>query len=181
MRARGTVQAAALSSASQQPPDVAVALRALRKVYGRGAAEVRALDGVDADFCRGTFTAVMGPSGSGKSTLLHCAAGLDQPSAGTAWLAGTDLAGLSETALTKLRRTRIGFVFQAFNLVPALSVGRTSCCPRGWLIPALIVAGWPRSWRGWAWMGGCGTARRSFPAVSSSGWPSSARSRSAPR
>ena len=129
MRARGTVQAAALSSASQQPPDVAVALRALRKVYGRGATAVRALDGVDADFYRRTFTAVMGPSGSGKSTLLHCAAGLDQPSAGTAWLAGTDLAGLSETALTKLRRTRIGFVFQAFNLVPALSVGENILLP----------------------------------------------------
>src|SRR5260370_1130186 len=100
MSAPATVRAADLSSTSQPPPDVAVAVRAARKVYGRGGAAVRALDGVDVDFYRGTFTAVMGPSGSGKSTLLHCAAGLDRPSAGTAWLAGTDLAGLSETALT---------------------------------------------------------------------------------
>ncbi len=101
---------------------VAVALRAVRKAYGRNGSAVHALDGVDIDFVGGTFTAVMGPSGSGKSTLLHCAAGLDRPSDGAVWLAGTDLAGLSETALTTLRRTRIGFVFQAFNLVTALTV-----------------------------------------------------------
>ncbi|GAA5186675.1 ABC transporter ATP-binding protein [Rugosimonospora acidiphila] len=103
-------------------PAAAVALRAVQKVYGRRGSQVRALDGIDIDFRTGTFTAVMGPSGSGKSTLLQCAAGLDRPSAGTVTLAGTDLANLSETGLTKLRRTRIGFIFQAFNLVSALNV-----------------------------------------------------------
>jgi putative ABC transport system ATP-binding protein len=103
----------------------AVSIRGLRKVYGR----VVALDGVDVDFDSGTFTAVMGPSGSGKSTLLHCAAGLDRPSEGTVRLAGVDLAGLSESALTRLRRTRIGFVFQAFNLVPALTVRENILLP----------------------------------------------------
>jgi putative ABC transport system ATP-binding protein len=78
-----------------------VALRGVRKVYGRGDRAVCALDGVDVDFYGGTFTAVMGPSGSGKSTLLHCAAGLERPTAGTAWLAGTDLTRLSETELTR--------------------------------------------------------------------------------
>jgi putative ABC transport system ATP-binding protein len=109
--------------------DVAVALRAVRRVYGRGGASVHALAGVDVDFRAGTFTAVMGPSGSGKSTLLHCAAGLDRPTDGTVRLAGVDLAGLSETGLTKLRRTRIGFVFQAFNLVPALTVRENILLP----------------------------------------------------
>jgi len=94
----------------------------VRRVYGRNGSAVRALDGVDTDFHAGTFTAVMGPSGSGKSTLLHCAAGLDRPSAGTVHLGDTDLGRLSESALTKLRRARIGFVFQAFNLVSALNV-----------------------------------------------------------
>ena len=109
--------------------DVAVALRGVQKTYGRDGAAVRALDVGDLDFYSGTFTAVMGPSGSGKSTLLHCAAGLDRPSAGTVWLAGTDLATLSETALTKQRRTRIGFVFQAFNLVSALTVRENILLP----------------------------------------------------
>ncbi len=104
----------------------------MHKVYGRNGSAVRALggtDGIDIDFFSGTFTAVMGPSGSGKSTLLHCAAGLDRPSSGRVWLAGTDLASLSETALTKLRRTRIGFVFQAFNLVSALNVRENILLP----------------------------------------------------
>jgi putative ABC transport system ATP-binding protein len=116
--------------AMQQPvPGATVALRGVRKVYGRGGGAVCALAGVDVDFHGGTFTAVMGPSGSGKSTLLHCAAGLDRPTAGTAWLAGTDLTGLSEAELTRLRRTRIGFVFQAFNLVPALNVRENILLP----------------------------------------------------
>ena len=107
----------------------AVSVRGVSKVYGRGAAAVRALDGVDIDFWAGTFTAVMGQSGSGKSTLLQCAAGLDRPSAGSVRLAGTDLAGLSEAALTELRRTRVGFVFQAFNLVSALTVRENILLP----------------------------------------------------
>jgi putative ABC transport system ATP-binding protein len=99
----------------------AVALRDVRKVYGTRSATVRALDGVTLDFGRGMFTAVMGPSGSGKSTLLQCADGLDRPSSGEIVLGGTPLTGLSETKLTKLRRDRIGFVFQSFNLLPSLS------------------------------------------------------------
>ncbi|GLY80700.1 ABC transporter ATP-binding protein [Actinoallomurus iriomotensis] len=110
-------------------PVPAVALRGVRKTHGRHASSVQALDSVDLDFFAGTFTAVMGPSGSGKSTLLHCAAGLDRPSAGTVMLGGTDLAGLSETALTRQRRTRVGFVFQAFNLVPALTVRENILLP----------------------------------------------------
>jgi len=107
----------------------AVALQAVRKSYGRGPSAVTALNGVDLAFPRGTFTAVMGPSGSGKSTLLHCAAGLDRPTSGHVWLGDTELGTLSETQLTKLRRTRIGFVFQAFNLVPALNVRENVLLP----------------------------------------------------
>ncbi len=110
-------------------PTPAAALISARKIYGRGSNSVPALGSVDIAFARGTFTAVMGPSGSGKSTLLHCAAGLDRLTEGTASLAGTDLAGLSETALTRLRRTRVGFVFQAFNLVSALTVRENILLP----------------------------------------------------
>ena len=91
------------------------------KTYGRGAGAVRALDGVNVAFEPGVFTAIMGPSGSGKSTLMHCLAGLDRLDGGRVEIAGTVLAGLSDTALTRLRRDRIGFVFQAFNLVPTLT------------------------------------------------------------
>jgi len=110
-------------------PDVAVSLRAVSKAYGRNGTTVRALNAVSIDFFRGSFTAVMGPSGSGKSTLLHCAAGLDRPTTGAVWLAGRDLARLSETDLTKLRRSRVGFVFQAFNLVSALTVRENIALP----------------------------------------------------
>jgi len=95
--------------------------RALVKVYGKGEAAVRALDGVDVDLRRGEFTAIMGPSGSGKSTLMHCLAGLDSPTSGTVVVGGTEISALPERRLTKLRRTEIGFVFQAFNLVPTLT------------------------------------------------------------
>jgi putative ABC transport system ATP-binding protein len=111
---------AAADDASAAPP--AVRLDAVTKVYGRGQGAVRALDAVSVDIPSGTFTAVMGPSGSGKSTFLHCAAGLDAPTSGTAWIGGTDLSGMNETELTKLRRRRVGFVFQAYNLVPSLTV-----------------------------------------------------------
>jgi putative ABC transport system ATP-binding protein len=100
----------------------AVALRDVRKVYGQGDGRVIALDGVSVVLAPGSFTAVMGPSGSGKSTFLHMAAGLDRPSSGTVSLGDTDLARLSERRLTILRRERIGFVFQAFNLLPSLTV-----------------------------------------------------------
>ena len=99
----------------------AVGLRAVTKVYGSGGGAVTALLEVTADFAAGTFTAVMGPSGSGKSTLLQCAAGLDRPTSGEIRLAGQSLRGLSETKLTRLRRDRIGFVFQSFNLLPSLT------------------------------------------------------------
>jgi putative ABC transport system ATP-binding protein len=92
----------------------------LTKVYGAGDTRVAALDGVDVTFERG-FTAIMGPSGSGKSTLMHCVAGLDRPDEGRIWLGDTELTGLSDDALTTLRRDRIGFVFQAFNLLPTLT------------------------------------------------------------
>lgn len=101
---------------------MAVRLEGVRKVYGRGDGEVVALAGLSVGFERGSFTAVMGPSGSGKSTFLHCAAGLVRPGAGRVVVGGTDLAGLDEVGLTKLRRERIGFVFQSFNLLPALTV-----------------------------------------------------------
>ena len=100
---------------------VAASARDAVKVYGSGDTEVRALDGVTVDFMVGRFTAIMGPSGSGKSTLLHCLAGLDRPSDGKVLLGDVDLTTLPEKKLTHLRRDRIGFVFQAFNLVPTLS------------------------------------------------------------
>ncbi|NEA56271.1 ABC transporter ATP-binding protein [Streptomyces sp. SID13666] len=107
----------------------AVRLAAVTKIYGRGPRAVRALDGVSASIPRGSFTAVMGPSGSGKSTFLHCAAGLDTPTSGTSHLGDTELTGLNETQLTQLRRSRVGFVFQAFNLVPALTVRQNIALP----------------------------------------------------
>jgi len=93
----------------------------LVKTYGAGEVAVRALDGVTVEFERGRFTAVMGPSGSGKSTLMHCMAGLDVPSAGHAFIGEDEVGGLDDAALTQLRRDRIGFVFQSFNLVPTLT------------------------------------------------------------
>jgi putative ABC transport system ATP-binding protein len=109
--------------------DSAVALREVRVTYRSGPARVTALDGVSVAFDRGTFTAVMGPSGSGKSTLLHCAAGLERPAGGTVTVDGTLLGGLDETALTRLRRDRIGFVFQEFNLLPALTAEQNVALP----------------------------------------------------
>ncbi|MBO4271290.1 ABC transporter ATP-binding protein, partial [Microbispora triticiradicis] len=97
-------------------------LDAVSKVYGKGQGAVAALREVSVNIPGGSFTAVMGPSGSGKSTFLHCAAGLDTPSSGSVRLGGTELSGMDETRLTELRRQRIGFVFQAFNLVPSLTV-----------------------------------------------------------
>lgn len=99
----------------------AVAVSDATKIYGDRDTGVRALDAVSLAFPQGRFTAVMGPSGSGKSTLLHCLAGLDRLTSGTVHLAGVDLAGLNDRQLTVLRRTRLGFIFQSFNLLPALS------------------------------------------------------------
>ncbi|MFD3702655.1 ABC transporter ATP-binding protein [Nocardia sp. NPDC058658] len=101
--------------------DTAAAALDLVKLYGSGDTQVKALDGVSADFAKGEFTAIMGPSGSGKSTLMHCLAGLDSASAGEVRIGDTALTGLSDKQMTALRRDRIGFVFQAFNLVPTLT------------------------------------------------------------
>jgi putative ABC transport system ATP-binding protein len=99
----------------------AASARGATKVYGSGDTEVMALNNVDVDFAKGHFTAIMGPSGSGKSTLMHCMAGLDRLDSGSAFIGGTDMATASEKELTLLRRDRLGFIFQAFNLVPTLS------------------------------------------------------------
>jgi putative ABC transport system ATP-binding protein len=115
------------------PPEArtAVAARAvaLSKIYGEGDAAVRALDGVSVDFDRARYTAIMGPSGSGKSTLLHCMAGLDTPTSGQVFIGDVDLTMLSEKALTLLRRRSIGFVFQAYNLVPTLTAAENITLP----------------------------------------------------
>ncbi|WP_395575663.1 ABC transporter ATP-binding protein [Streptomyces sp. BK79] len=110
-------------------PGLAVELRDVRRQYGRGAGTVHALAGVDLALARRTFTAVMGPSGSGKSTFLQCAAGLDRPTSGSVALGGTEITGMSEDRLTELRRSRLGFVFQAFNLLPSLTVEQNVLLP----------------------------------------------------
>ncbi|WP_419848937.1 ABC transporter ATP-binding protein [Candidatus Poriferisocius sp.] len=112
-----------MSDASTLATDVMAAARAVGavKIYGSGETEVRALDGVDITFEKGKFTAIMGPSGSGKSTLMHCMAALDNLTGGQAFIGDTDLSTLDDKELTMLRRDRLGFIFQAFNLVPTLN------------------------------------------------------------
>ena len=107
--------------APNRPTVPAVRIREAVKVYGEGATEIRALDGVDLDVPRGQFLAIMGPSGSGKSTLLHAAAALDRLTSGTVEIDGTALGGLSDKQLTHVRRHQVGFVFQSYNLVPTLT------------------------------------------------------------
>jgi putative ABC transport system ATP-binding protein len=107
----------------------AVRLDRVSKVYGRGEGAVVALDDVTLAFPSGSFTAVMGPSGSGKSTFLHTAAGLDAPTSGSVWLGGVDVGSLGEAARTVLRRDRVGFIFQAFNLLPSLTVEQNMRLP----------------------------------------------------
>ncbi|GAB2623453.1 ABC transporter ATP-binding protein [Paractinoplanes abujensis] len=106
-----------------------VAIKELRREYDAGPGPVTALDGVTVDLAAGTFTAVMGPSGSGKSTLLHCVAGLDRPTSGEVTIEGVRLGELDETGLTVLRRERIGFVFQAFNLISSLTAAQNVALP----------------------------------------------------
>jgi putative ABC transport system ATP-binding protein len=105
------------------PPTTTIAARAVQasKIYGKGDTSVRALDGIDVAFDRARYTAIMGPSGSGKSTLLHCLAGLDRLTEGQVFLGDIDISSLSEKDLTKVRRDRIGFVFQTYNLIPTLT------------------------------------------------------------
>jgi putative ABC transport system ATP-binding protein len=113
---------------TSRPPVAARAID-LRKVYGAGASEVRALDGVSIDLASAEFTAIMGPSGSGKSTLMHCLAALDTPTSGEVVVDDVSLSRLKDKALTTLRRERIGFVFQAFNLVPTLTAKENILLP----------------------------------------------------
>ena len=124
-----------VTSPAPPPPPPAptgtVAARAVnaRKVYGSGDTVVNALAGVTVDFETGRFAAIMGPSGSGKSTLMHCLAGLDSLTSGEVWIEGVNLTELGEKALTRLRRDRVGFVFQAFNLIPTLDARENIVLP----------------------------------------------------
>ncbi len=99
------------------------------KIYGSGPTAVRALDGVTVGFETGRFSAIMGPSGSGKSTLMHCLAGLDEVTSGSVWIGDTDLTKLNDNQLTKLRRERVGFLFQSFNLLPTLTAEQNLLLP----------------------------------------------------
>jgi putative ABC transport system ATP-binding protein len=110
-------------------PDLAASARALTRVYGRGDTAVHALRGVDLDLPAGRFTAIMGPSGSGKSTLMHCLAGLDTPTSGSVTVGGRALEPMDDTALTIFRRDHVGFVFQAFNLLPVLTAEENLVLP----------------------------------------------------
>src|SRR5437764_5710197 len=101
----------------------------LHRIYGTGEAEVRALDGVDVAIDERRFVAVMGPSGSGKSTLMHVLAGLDRPTSGTVQIAGTEVTKLDDKALTVLRRDKVGFIFQSFNLLPVLTAQENILLP----------------------------------------------------
>jgi putative ABC transport system ATP-binding protein len=119
----------------QNPPStvptatIAASARGATKAYGRGDTRVLALDNVDVDFAAGQFTAIMGPSGSGKSTLMHCMAGLDRLTSGSVMVGGVDVTNASERQLTKLRRDHVGFIFQAFNLVPTLTAKENITLP----------------------------------------------------
>jgi putative ABC transport system ATP-binding protein len=108
---------------------VAARARQVVKAYGAGETRVVALDHVDVDIARGQFTAIMGPSGSGKSTLMHCLAGLDSVTRGEVWIGDTRLSGLGDAGLTRLRRERVGFIFQQFNLLPTLTAKENILLP----------------------------------------------------
>lgn len=121
--------ASQLLSPHSRVDDPVLTARALTKVYGRGSGAVKALDAVDVDIARARFTAIMGPSGSGKSTLMHCLAGLDAVTSGRIMLDGDEVSAMSQRRLTKLRRERIGFIFQSFNLVPTLTAAENITLP----------------------------------------------------
>ena len=126
---RGSVALTEEAPAAQRPATPAAHAVDLRKTYGTGQATVHALAGITVTFERGRFTAVMGPSGSGKSTLMHCMAGLDRPTSGQTFVGDLDIGDLDDKGLTQLRRDRIGFVFQSFNLVPTLTAGENITLP----------------------------------------------------
>jgi putative ABC transport system ATP-binding protein len=137
-------------SEARSRPGAAASMVDGTKIYGKGATEVRALDGVTLDFAGGQFSAIMGPSGSGKSTLVHCVAGLDTLTSGQVRVGGVDLTRLDDRRLTVLRRDRIGFVFQAFNLVPTLTALENITLParlarrdpdKGWLDTVIQTVG----------------------------------------
>ena len=166
------------------PPTTNIAARAVgaTKIYGEGETEVRALDGVDVEFERGAYTAIMGPSGSGKSTLLHCIAGLDTLTSGQVFLGDIDLSSLSEKQLTQVRRDRIGFIFQTYNLIPTLTAMENITLPTGARRPSTPTrSGSTTSSTSSACATGSSTARRSCPAVSSSASPSPVRWRAGRR
>ena len=141
----GVDPAAGVPTATRGQHGIAAQAINLSKIYGSGDTQVRALNAVSADFVRGEFTAIMGPSGSGKSTLMHCLAGLDTASSGSVRIGDTELTGLSDKKMTQLRRDRIGFVFQAFNLVPTLTALENITLP-------MDIAGRRRSAEDQAWL-----------------------------
>ena len=164
-----------MSDSTPERPDAArpnpVAAQAidLRKVYGQGDAAVEALRGISVSFDAGEFTAIMGASGSGKSTLLHCLAGLDMPTSGRVMIGDVDLVTLKEKELTELRRDKVGFVFQAFNLIPTLNAAENITLPldiagrevdRAWFDQVVAAVGMSDRLTHKPW---------SSPAVSSSG------------
>ena len=123
-----TVTDPSTSQANESPALMARAVD-LVKSYGSGDAEVRALNGINVEFARGQLTAVMGPSGSGKSTLMHCMAGLDVPTSGRTFIGDQEIGTLDDSGLTQMRRDRVGFIFQSFNLVPTLSAAENITLP----------------------------------------------------
>ncbi|SHN26672.1 putative ABC transport system ATP-binding protein [Streptomyces yunnanensis] len=129
VRLRTAKRAAAAAASQEAGPMAALALESVTRRYRRGGRDVNALDDVSLTLRRGRFLAVMGRSGSGKTTFLQCAAGLDRPTSGTVRIGETDLSRLGEAGLTRLRRDRIGFVFQALNLVPSLTVAENTALP----------------------------------------------------
>ncbi len=154
------------------PAPIAVRAEEAVKVYGKGATAVRALDAVSLALPAGRFTAIMGPSGSGKSTLMHCLAGLDTLTSGRAFIGEVDLGRLPEKELTRLRRDHVGFVFQAFNLLPMLSAGENITLPLDLAgRKSRTSAGSAASSTPSGSATGSSTVRPSCRAASSSGWP----------
>jgi putative ABC transport system ATP-binding protein len=130
-----------MTNSDQAPQSPAARAIDLTKTYGKGDVVVRALDDVNVEFQRGHFTAVMGPSGSGKSTLMHCMAGLDAPTSGRTFVGDQEIGLLDDAGLTQMRRDRVGFVFQSFNLVPTLTAGENITLPAD-LAGAKVDRGW---------------------------------------